>query len=70
MAAPAETIYACDIFCSATTMNLALGTDGVVSRMNNTASMRHNDGFNSVYADGHAKWLKEPEYSYWTIEAD
>ena len=68
--APAETIYISDIYCSATTMNPALGTDGVVSRMWNAASIRHNDGFNAVFVDGHAKWLKEPKYGYWTIEAN
>ncbi len=33
---------------------------------------RHNDGFNAVLADGHAKWYKneETKVSMWTIAAD
>ena len=30
----------------------------------------HNDGFNSVFADGHAKWIKMSERRMWTIAAD
>ena len=31
---------------------------------------RHLDGCNFVFADGHAKWLKQSERSMWTIRAD
>jgi prepilin-type N-terminal cleavage/methylation domain-containing protein/prepilin-type processing-associated H-X9-DG protein len=67
--APAETIYISDIYCSATTMSTT-AADGVVTRMSYTTSKRHNDGYNAVYADGHAKWQKEAKYGYWTIEAN
>ncbi len=30
----------------------------------------HNDGFNSAFCDGHAKWLKEHETRLFTTEAD
>lgn len=30
----------------------------------------HNDGFNSAFCDGHAKWLKEHKAHYFTSEAD
>jgi prepilin-type N-terminal cleavage/methylation domain-containing protein/prepilin-type processing-associated H-X9-DG protein len=30
----------------------------------------HNDGFNSAYCDGHAKWMKEHEARYFTPDDD
>ncbi len=65
--APASTIYFSDIYCSATTMTT--NADGVVARMSNTTSKPHNDGFNAAYADGHAKWLREPKYGDWTLDS-
>jgi len=65
--APSTTIYISDIYCSATTMSTT-AADGVVTRMSYATSKRHNDGYNAVYADGHAKWLKEALYGYWTID--
>ncbi|MCE5239535.1 DUF1559 domain-containing protein [bacterium] len=65
--APSTTIYISDIYCSATTMGTTTA-DGVVTRMSYATSKRHNDGYNAVYADGHAKWLKEALYGYWTID--
>ena len=65
--APAATIYFSDIYCSATTMDPAR-PDSVVPRMKNVTSLRHNDGFNATYADGHTKWQREPKYADWTID--
>ena len=65
--APSTTIYISDIYCSATTMSTT-AADGVVTRMSYTTSKRHNDGYNAVYADGHAKWQKEALYGFWTID--
>ena len=65
---PADTIYVSDIYCSATTMSTTEGT-GIVFRMRNAASLRHNDGFNAAYCDGHVKWLREPRYGDWTTAA-
>ena len=30
---------------------------------------RHNDGFNAIYCDGHAKWVKNSRLGDWTIRA-
>jgi len=64
--APAETIYISDLYCSATTMSTT-NPDGVVTRMRDSRSLRHNDGFNAAFADGHVKWLREPKYGMWTL---
>ncbi len=69
VAAPAETIYVSDLYCSGNRADPA-GSWGIVTGMQNAASLRHNDGFNAAFVDGHVKWLKEPLYRYWTIEAD
>ncbi|MDX9982035.1 MAG: prepilin-type N-terminal cleavage/methylation domain-containing protein [Lentisphaeria bacterium] len=67
---PSATIYISDLYCSAT--NMAVGTtgSGVEARMLNANSMRHNNGFNALWADGHAEWKNYPRYSYWTIAND
>ncbi len=30
---------------------------------------RHNEGFNTLFLDGHAKWLKTSKYGMWTSKA-
>jgi len=39
---------------------------------NGAVTKRHNDGFNAVLADGHAKWYRDEDknVSMWTIAAD
>jgi prepilin-type processing-associated H-X9-DG protein len=39
---------------------------GTISRM----EKRHLDGCNFLFADGHAKWLKESQPSMWTSRED
>ncbi len=65
--APSTTIYFSDLYCSATTMNTGTG-DAILTRMGNAASIRHNDGFNAAYADGHVKWQRQPRYGDWTLD--
>ena len=65
---PADTVYISDIYCSATTM-IAANPDSVVPRMMNATSIRHMDGFNAAYVDGHVKWSREPKYGMWTLAA-
>lgn len=62
----AETIYVSDLYCSPTTMDPTAG-GGIVSRMRDERSSRHNDGFNALYVDGHVKWLREPRYEDWVV---
>ena len=67
---PSSTIYISDIYCSAT--NMATGTTGaaVEARMLSANSRRHNNGFNALWADGHAEWRNYPHYRYWTLADD
>ncbi len=30
---------------------------------------RHNDGFNAIYCDGHAKWIKDSQLGWWTVQS-
>ena len=64
--APATTIYFSDIYCSATTMSY--NADGVEARMANVSSVRHNDGFNAAYADGHVKWQRKARFGDWSLD--
>ncbi len=32
-------------------------------------ALRHNEGFNACFADGHAKWLKATQPGMWTVPA-
>ena len=41
-----------------------LGTRGY-----NRVSLRHNDGFNCAFCDGHAKWLKNSQPGMWTTKS-
>ena len=67
---PAGTIYASDLYCSATNMGAITDGASVINRMANAASKRHNDGYNAVFVDGHVKWLKEVKYTDWTTTED
>lgn len=45
---------------------------GLVPRIGGQASQDaypHNDGFNAAFADGHAKWLREHRFGYFTPRA-
>ncbi|MCE5239769.1 DUF1559 domain-containing protein [bacterium] len=39
------------------------------SGWDNRVAKRHNDGFNMVFCDGHAKWLKQSSPGMWTLAA-
>jgi prepilin-type N-terminal cleavage/methylation domain-containing protein/prepilin-type processing-associated H-X9-DG protein len=73
---PSSTAYVSDIYCSATTMDPVLA-NGITPRMlyvsatdPTVRSMRHNNGFNALWTDGHVDWKNYPKYSYWTLAQD
>ena len=68
--APAETIYMHDTNCSAFTMD-GNPNWGLLApnRMMHPNSLRHNDGFNAAFADGHVKWVRQPKFGMWTLIA-
>ncbi len=67
---PSATIYISDIYCSATNMAVGTTSPAIEYRMLQATSMRHNNGFNALWVDGHAEWKNYPRYSYWTIADD
>jgi prepilin-type processing-associated H-X9-DG protein/prepilin-type N-terminal cleavage/methylation domain-containing protein len=71
---PSETIYISDLYCSATTMATGTTSPAIEGRMLYSdatySSMRHNNGFNALWVDGHTEWRNYPRYSYWTIADD
>jgi len=40
---------------------------GVEAAQNNPAVQVHNDGNNYSFWDGHAKWMKAPDFGMWTV---
>ena len=57
-------------------MNTGVTGNGIEARMlavpANPAqrSMRHNNGFNALWVDGHSSWQNYPKYAYWTLLQD
>jgi prepilin-type N-terminal cleavage/methylation domain-containing protein/prepilin-type processing-associated H-X9-DG protein len=61
VAEPSETVWVVD-FGRYWGCGLEFGTE--------EPARRHNDGFNVLFVDGHAKWLKDIPDRLWTINAD
>ena len=61
VAEPSETVWVVD-FGRYWGCGLEFGTE--------EPDRRHNDGCNTLFVDGHAKWLKEIPDRLWTLNAD
>ena len=61
VAQPAETIWVVD-FGRYWGCGLEFGTED--------AARRHHHGFNTLFVDGHVKWMKEVTDAMWTINED
>ncbi len=73
---PSGTIHISDLFCSASTTDVG-ASNWIVTRMlywNATdpsqQSMRHNNGFNALWVDGHVDWQSYPKHAFWTLAQD
>jgi len=73
IAAPSETIMACDSTCK------TLPADGRINfpgepypstYVHNGVYRAHNDGANFAFCDGHVKWMKSLKYYLWTAADD
>jgi prepilin-type N-terminal cleavage/methylation domain-containing protein/prepilin-type processing-associated H-X9-DG protein len=70
MTRPSEIVYAVDVSTSSGSTNcfrISGATQMVGGSLDGTVysvSKRHNEGFNSVFCDGHAKWLAKNEAKY------
>jgi prepilin-type processing-associated H-X9-DG protein len=68
---PANTILLVDsttteIYTGGTSSFTLLDCTDLGTRGYTRVAKRHNDGFNSVFCDGHAKWLKASMPGMWT----
>ncbi len=72
---PSETIILCDsktseIYTGGSRNYTIMGPNGVTDLGTNPSvvrvAIRHNDGFNNAFCDGHAKWLRHSEPGMWT----
>jgi len=50
--------------------SFAVDTDAGNANGIGAIALRHNDGANWLFADGHAKWLKRTSANMWTVAAD
>ncbi len=71
---PSETIILCDsttseIYTGGSRNYTIGGPSGVTDLATGSwchVAMRHNDGFNNAFCDGHAKWLQHSQPGMWT----
>ncbi|MGD9495008.1 MAG: DUF1559 domain-containing protein [Armatimonadota bacterium] len=74
---PAETIILCDsttseIYTGGSLSFTIGGPNGITDLATGSyrrVALRHNDGFNCAFVDGHSKWLKQSQPGMWTIIA-
>lgn len=77
---PAETILVVDVRCIVAAGDTHPTFDPEMSRTD-SVQPRHNDGFNTLFCDGHVKWLRTHQRAsdtrtranmpgYWTVEDD
>ena len=55
---PAETIHVVDVHCIVAAGDGHSAFDPEVPRTSGGPQPRHNDGFNTLFCDGHVKWLR------------
>ncbi|MFW5867988.1 MAG: H-X9-DG-CTERM domain-containing protein [Armatimonadota bacterium] len=75
--APANTIFftestSAEIYVGGTPGFTIAGPNGITDLGTGNVSRvakRHNDGFNSAFCDGHAKWLNQSTMEMWTTSA-
>ncbi len=56
--APADTILVVDVHCVVAAGDGHNAFDPEVPRTGTTVQPRHNEGFNTLFCDGHVKWLR------------